>query len=217
MVWFNSIFGEKVFVGVSHWAIFFPSNFGHRSREAGFLDDSQPQIWGSTCEQTYNLGPWEGKNENQYWENECNTKWYVASKSLLLHRQSQLCMCLIWTMARSKLYIREMSEYYVLVIKVTARKVSTVLPISSHQTLDSQEINYMVLEAIERVMEKLCGSRRVYRQWSFGSLYLFQKALWIMTLENQLWISLFIYCVSQSNREVISQSLEGYTAIFPLT
>lgn len=57
-----------------------------------------------------------------------------------------------------------MSEYYVLVIKVTARKVSTVLPISSHQTLDSQEINYMVLEAIERVMEKLCGSRRVYRQ-----------------------------------------------------
>lgn len=57
-----------------------------------------------------------------------------------------------------------MSEYYVLVIKVTARKVSTVLPISSHQTLDSQEINYMVLEAIEGVMEKLRGSRRVYRQ-----------------------------------------------------
>lgn len=48
---------------------------------------------------------------------------------------------------------------------------------------------------------------------SFGSLPLFHRALWIMTLENQPWILLFIYRVSQSNREVISESLQGFVAI----
>lgn len=64
-------------------------------------------------------------------------------------------------------------------------------------------------------MEKLCELRRVYKQWSFGRLSLFQWALWIMTLENQLWILPFICCMSQSNREVIRKSLAGYIVIFP--
>ena len=55
-------------------------------------------------------------------------------------------MCIMQTIARLKLDIFEMSEDCILVIKVTAWKISTVLPISPYQILDSQEVNYMVLE-----------------------------------------------------------------------